>query len=795
MSLKSLALKLLGFAGVIFLLAAALIAFDYSYNSSRFLRGAVARAISRGKLQAAIGQARYQDGKLKVADIEVFWQGKAFARFEEVDCSLSFAKLWQLGKILVDLKADRMILPKFGTSKVGEFNLKSSLGPLTGRKEAMLYRSEIAVARLISKGSSISLTLEPSFHPRILQSRCKVSVALGATGNIKRLTSRGDLSNLDLKLNEVAELLGFSIYKSDAKFSSIAWDCNWAMTRGFFNSVAKQDLHLKASIAKDHSNYLGVTCQLNCGEASLSFNPASGKEQVFRLKVGKKGLAGSGSLQGGVCGTIACLAGLFPDSMKVLLKHAQKDVCNWEGWINLSNGEFNLEVDSKLGACQLFLAKQGRLVPLRSVSGKLALSKGKYQFALDTLFEDDVQVKATCMGTHNASHAFEGTVRLGKALSFPALPLALQPAVCPFSGTIAKGSNGRVSFRITSNLSGASFAFGKHGLMKSAGSRAELNLSGAVCMPCMGVHGTFIEDGKSAISGSYFTDGITSQLDLDNVIYAKSHYALNAELTQGHLKSKISGVALDLSEAELSLWVIPKYRNKAKEIVVELENLYMKDGKAVRNVSMYSTYNGKHYTGCIFQGSLDSNGFINVTLDGSDSVNRSEGWVCRSNDLGYVLKALGGYKGIERGSLDLTFDIDRIGVTPENPAPLLHGDIRINKFRVEKIPFFLWATCPSALAQLFVERKYSHFDSAAATFCIAGKELVIERGNVKSFSSDIVLYRSKISPSDIVIKGGVAPSWYGVGNLVRWTPVVGNVLERIRMPGVWIPFVWKKKLA
>jgi hypothetical protein len=768
--------RILSFIALSLVSLVGLAVFDANCNSSKLLKNLLERALSRSHFHVTIEKVepRYLARQLSVTNVEAFWQGRPIAKLKTAECAFSFRKV---ANVNVSIKADELVSCEFPL-RLDAFEAKASFNPVTGYKDVLMSSANGVLAHAKFEGPSIFVSIEPLFSPNLIRSKCTAKLELNSQGKIKRICSSGALDELYLKLNNK--------HLSQISLSSITWNCN--VDSGILSSIEKQDLEFKANFHKSGKYCFRLSGKLNAGDAVVLLDTASGDHQAFKLKAESSFLKGSGPIQGGLCSIVNHLTELgFLQS--ALIKDAKKDICDWNASFNFADGKFNIIISSDFDHCKLILGT--KVMPVYATSARALLSNSNYQVSLDSIIDGGLFVKAEIEGDGSSTHLFQGSVRATKELSFPEPTLFLQPSVCRFAGSIEKKE--RLCFHLASDLSDFSFLFDKYGFIKTAGQPGELKLSGVFYGSACSVQGTFISGANSAISGSCFTDGNITQMDLDNVIYAKSHYSLKAESDQEHLKTEIAGSALDLSNANLSAWVVPKYHTKSKEIIAAFDNLYMKNDKAVSNIAMYSYYNGKHYTGCLFQGSLGSTGFINVTLDGSDSVNLSEGWVCRANNLGYVMQALGLYKGVKNGALDLVFDIDRINVTQASPAPLIHGNIRLQRFRVEKIPFFLWATCPSAIARLFVESKYSHFDSAYASFSIFGKELAIERGNVKSFSSDIVLYRSKISPNGILLRGGVAPSWYGLGNLVRWTPIVGDMLELIQLPGVWIPFVWKKE--
>lgn len=751
-------------------------AFDLTCNSSKLLKSLLEKALSSSNLRVSIEavEPNYFARQITISNLKAYRQGRSVASLKSAECFFSFKTL---EKVEVNIKASELLSCEFPLH-LDAFNAKASFSLFTKCKDALAYSSDGRLLAQVSfEGSTISACIEPALSPNIIRSQCNVDLRLSPQGEIMELTSSGDLDELNIHLNDK--------HLSQIALSSVTWNCK--VDSRILNAVEKQELEFKANFHKAGKYCFRVSGKLSAGDATILLNSASGDHQAFHLKAESNVLKGSGPVQGGLCSMIKSFKELgFLQNTSVV--NAKKDTCNWDASFNLLDRKFNALVSSSFESCKFILGSNA--ISMSDSHARLMLTNSNYHLSLDSIIDSSLRINTEVEG-NGTSHFFKGSVKAEKELYFPEATLIVKPAICTFTGSAEKKD--KLCFHVASNVSEVSFLFDKYGFVQDAGNSAELKLSGVFYGPVGAVQGTFIAEGKSAVSGTYFTDGNVTQIDLDNVVYAKSNYKLKAESAQEHLKTEIVGTALDLSSANLSAWVVPKYRTKPKEIVAAFDNLYMKDDKAVSNVAMYSTYNGKHYTGCLFQGGLGPTGFINVTLDGSDSDNVSEGWVCRANDLGYVMQALGLYRGVKSGLLDLAFDIDRIRVTQEDPAPLVHGNIRLHKFRVERIPFLLWATCPSALARLFAESKYSNFESAYANFCILGKELSIERGNVKSFSSDIVLYKSKISPNGVLLRGGVAPSWYGLGNLVRWTPIVGDMLELIQLPGVWIPFVWKKE--
>lgn len=790
--IRKLLLSLLGLFGLGLGLILALFTFDLHYNSSSLAKYVIERAIGTSGLRVRIGKfaPQYLKGRLYFDELELNWKTTRLGRIRGVDCNFSLAKLWRFGNVMIDAKADSLFFENFGTCKLDPYIVKGRIGLLTGIKDIAFYCSDSKIASFWAFGRTINFNASPALAPSILRSDCIIQAKFSRIGKISSLVSSGSLSELTVKsLRSILPFGWLSSIASDAEISRFDWNCDWH-SKGIFLQTPPKGLEFKL-VLKRPSNELRLAGFANETNVKIALDSGQGASQVLNFTFQNRGIKGFGPISSSSSSVIHSLTSFLPGVSQAISKFTLVDGGEWRLIASMCRKE--IELKARLFFKQLKLNALDYVLPSASVD--LCFANSKYTLLLNSSLEQEIGLNAEFGGSIGGEHVVEGEICVFKETHFPSMHLRVKPGVCQIQGRIEKRGDGRSAFVLNTNLAELGFAFEQYGLVKPVKKAANLKLTGVSKEGCNAMQITFMSDGGVGLSGEAVVTEGRKYIKFHNLVYGRSDFSIESSSYLGGSKVFITGNALDLAEASMSEWISPRYHKACKETYLSVGSLHMKGNKGVRNVEMYSIFNGVNYTGCTFQGSLGSDGFINVTLNGVDEDNASEGWVCRSNDLGEVLKALGIYEGITRGALDLSFDVDRIGVSAQNPRPLLHGDIKVSKFRVEKLPFFFWAASPEVLIKTFAERKDSLFSSAYARFRIQGREIFIERAGAKSFSSDILLYKSKISSSGVVLRGGIAPSWYGLGNLVRVTPIVGDVLQIMRMPGVWIPFIWKKKFV
>ena len=294
-----------------------------------------------------------------------------------------------------------------------------------------------------------------------------------------------------------------------------------------------------------------------------------------------------------------------------------------------------------------------------------------------------------------------------------------------------------------------------------------------------------------AIDGSCNLNGSNVSLDLQNVCYDRNSYGVKIDISPKCTKTQIKGEVLDLAQANLLDWVMPTFQDKESQLIVEVDFMHMKNGNTVSNSCLNSFYNGRYYTKSMFHGYLDSGAFVNVTLKSFEEQSIEEKWTFASDNAGEVVSALGLYDGMDLGSLKIDFTTNRSEVSKDNVYPFISGEVKIGKFNLRDAPHpILSILCPSILLRPFSKNKYFVFDSLVSNFYLDKGALNIEKALAKSFSHAVSARNVQIAPgvSPITVSGEIAPSWYGIGSIARSIPIFGQMVNRMKLPGFWIPY-------
>ncbi|QEK39461.1 hypothetical protein [Candidatus Sneabacter namystus] len=386
------------------------------------------------------------------------------------------------------------------------------------------------------------------------------------------------------------------------------------------------------------------------------------------------------------------------------------------------------------------------------------------------------------------SHTHDGNIVLSKMVKIG--DFVIHPGECDVSTKVSTKANKESAFSVKVNMNNIALDVHQFGLHIMKDQRVSANFDGLyfsqLChldILCNGDNGLLIEGNYTYLNGK-------SDLILSKVRYSNSDYSCRIISGKDYVETKISGDALDLSQSDLKVWISPTYTTYRKELDICLDQIFMKGDRTLQQVQLNSVYESGMYSKGEFDCRLIDN-FVHVILRDADIHDKTEVWRFQSDNSGDVMKALGIYDDVDKGVLYIDYLVDRSTVTAKTPFPIINGDLFVFDFRAYKLPFFLKMTCASNVLRPFVKRSYNVFNFLKSDFSISSDGIYISKLDAKGFISHWKLYNCTITDKSARGQILVAPSWYGVGNVIRSVPVIGKVIDYVGLPGVWIPYSLK----
>jgi hypothetical protein len=168
--------------------------------------------------------------------------------------------------------------------------------------------------------------------------------------------------------------------------------------------------------------------------------------------------------------------------------------------------------------------------------------------------------------------------------------------------------------------------------------------------------------------------------------------------------------------------------------------------------------------------------------------NNKEEWVITSNNAGAVFKGIGLYNNMKTGSMILVLNTSRKELKPGEIVPILDGSFTFKKFAVVDTPVLTRMVSFISLPG-FVNFMRNNKD-------VVFKEMT---GNF-DYNNDMVKFYNAYAEGPffdftmkgevdtkkrkVKLKGNVVPSLYGINTMMKYVPLVGNLLSKGRRKGI-----------
>ncbi|HJK87358.1 MAG TPA: hypothetical protein QKA14_00670 [Candidatus Megaira endosymbiont of Hartmannula sinica] len=151
------------------------------------------------------------------------------------------------------------------------------------------------------------------------------------------------------------------------------------------------------------------------------------------------------------------------------------------------------------------------------------------------------------------------------------------------------------------------------------------------------------------------------------------------------------------------------------------------------------------------------------------------GWKIFCDNAGALLKGLGFYNYMRSGNLNILINFDK-----NNNKKEIQGLFDINRFVIEKnnslLNLISYVSIPGFI-NIIRGNNIIPFANFAGEFIICENKIKVKNGRANSPYFDIklggdILYKDKF----IDIKGDIIPSFYGIGKVVKYIPLLNYIM-------------------
>ncbi len=339
--------------------------------------------------------------------------------------------------------------------------------------------------------------------------------------------------------------------------------------------------------------------------------------------------------------------------------------------------------------------------------------------------------------------------------------------------------NDDATFAINSDLRNVGFTVAKMGLYKPKGRAAILKVEGdegSGPMPSKLNISLIGADGLKII-GEYTNNKTDDFLSFSEIKYTNTDMKADVLIGDHSLKLNVVGRSLDLSRADIFRYLDKESDAKDTELLIKLDSVKMKNEVEVSDVILRIRCDKVK----CYDGFLESRiGTKPLKMEMASKEN-SEQWRISTENAGAFFNALGIYQKMQAGSLVLTVNTSRQEVKAGEQISIIDGDFAINKFVIVDTPFvtkMLSFSSIQGLLDSIKTKKHVSFTVMNGGFGYKNDILRIADAKGEGVFFDFTM-KGYVDTShrEFGLKGRVIPSLYGLNNLVRKLPVVGNLLQ------------------
>ncbi len=771
---------------------------DLQYNDSNLLKNTTEYCLASKDFGVSIERIvpDYLSGRFILKGVKISFCEKEIALIDQAVCNISLGKNF----LAFDVLLEPFNISSNIISDIEITNMRA-LCALDFRKgtKCIFLREEDnrEIGKILIQPSQIEVTLEKSFAQAGARGVGALELLLDRTKGSYRVVSDGNLYDLNISSIKVLEAFNLSC-PINAELASLAWHVDYLSDReekDIFSQFRVLQLDAQLHNCDGKNNFPPIKQMM--ASFSLLNNKLIGSFSAEELGKGKNHeicleykegiLAGTGILNASAAPWVRGAVDYFLHLERGFNNVVLHNKIQWKYLLNCATGNFSCDISTHINKAKISVRHQDLLfsdIDLRAI-----LDQDNLQVkALGTLQNIDTKIDYQGTFARDGSHKAEVQLELIKAVNFA--KFQFQPGNLSVKFYSDKQQGFGHKFWADCDLTNLAVSCAKIAFSKEVGKHALLKLNGIIseCKSYFNIN--LVGDGDLGVNGFCSLDESRALITLEDVCYFGNSYSLKSNISLHNTITEINGETLDLSSAKLLEWSKPLFANKKSQLSLRLNALHMRNGKTLTNVVFNSNYDGASYTHAMLHGYLDDNCFVNLTLRSLRASSLEEQWTFASNNAGAVVCALGLYDGMDLGSLKINLTIDREAMDVSNVYPFVSGDITIGKFYLRNsISNFISAFCPFIVLKPFMEKNMP-FTSLVASFYLDQGLLNIEKAFVKHFSHDFSIRNVQIAAdlSSIKLAGEVAPSWYGLGNIVRSIPLVGALVDRIRLPGFWLPY-------
>jgi hypothetical protein len=765
---------------------------DASYNSANLLRRATEHCLSSNNISVRIDSItpNYLDRSFILKGLEIDIKTSSVFKIDQAVCSISLhtIPLFTLTASVDFSNVHSPLIPNLYFAKVKAL---CSLELLKRKHFAsFLDHQNNEIGKVLVHPGKIEVELNQNDPSEPIQVSGTLSFI--QQKDSYHIQSCGNIDGMNVAMSEIGKVLNF-IPKIKCDISACSWEIDY-VNKGKEEISNFQNLKLNAKLLNCFGSknlvpikqiMASVDLQDNkfvCVASSEEFG--KGKNHVINLEYKNGEIFGSGLLDS----SFAFLLKRLLCTEEGLFNFVFEKKLRWSYLQNIQNAEFVFDIEGEFSKAEMFIL--GRHTVVSDIVARASFESDLWKIGAKGVLPN-LDAKIGYNGTFDKQGAHKAELNLHLSKTIQTSTFRIEPGFAHLKCEITKDENYGYKFWGDCDLTKLGLCYEKMAFTKGVDQNLILKING-VAFGGSAFFNFNVEGADDlAIDGYCRVNGSRTFLDFQNVCYNRNSYGLKIDISPKGIKAHIKGEVLDLLEASLLDWVKPVFQNTESQLIVEVDFMHMKNGKTVSNVNLESFYNGAYYTNSMFQGYLDSGAFVNVMLKSFDEQSIEEKWAFCSDNTGEVLSALGLYDGMDFGVLKIDFTTNRSEVSKDNVYPFISGEVKIGKFQLKESPHpILTLLCPSILLRPFSKTKYFVFDSLVSNFYVDKGTLNIEKALAQSFSHAVSVRNVQISSdgAPITISGEIAPSWYGVGTIVRSIPILGQMVNRMKLPGFWLPY-------